>query len=268
MQRGAAEIESRAAEGPKKMLQQADPELKKPSEKVAPEIPSSPEEEVPPGQPDPKIDEIKHAQMQVHEIEVPDSALDIDAAVEMALQTDLQNLKEAGVALFDASGGDENKAVELMFQMHAEHVAQQAAQVQVQEETAVEHQVTPAEKQRQTDLEFWRRMKTQNYKCITDGKADAAAAGRWQRLVAKDVHMAKKYDKVVGRAARANFRRDIMEQIGEEFLKEQEDVTIERTKKQDVEQTPLGENCVVGRRRCSRAQEHMHSIQEMLGSGT
>ena len=137
MQRGAAEIESPAAEGPKKMLQQADPELKKPSEKVAPEIPSekvapeipsSPEEEVPPGQPDPKIDEIKHAQMQVHEIEVLPAALDIDAAVEMALQTDLQNLKEAGVALFDASGGDENKAVELMFQMHAEHVAQQAAQ--------------------------------------------------------------------------------------------------------------------------------------------
>ena len=126
------DIESRAAEGPKKMLQQADPELKKPSEKEAPEkdllAPSSPEEEVPPGQPDPKIDEIKHAQMQVHEIEVLPAALDIDAAVEMALQTDLQNLKEAGVALFDASGGDENKAVELMFQMHAEHVAQQAAQ--------------------------------------------------------------------------------------------------------------------------------------------
>ena len=57
--------------------------------------------------------------MQVHEIEVLDAALDIDVAVEMALQTDLQNLKEAGVALFDASGGDENKAVELMFQMHA-----------------------------------------------------------------------------------------------------------------------------------------------------
>ena len=152
--------------------------------------------------------------------------------------------------------------------MHAEHVAQQAAQVQVQEETAVEHQVTPAEKQRQTDVEFWQRMKTQNYKCTTDGKADAAAAGRWQRLCAKDVKMAAKYDKVVGRASRTNFRRDIMEQIGEEFLKEQEDVTIERTKKQDVEQTPLGENCVVGRRRCSRAQEHMHSIQEMLGSGT
>ena len=186
MQRGAAEIESRAAEGPKKMLQQADPELKKPSEKVAPEIPSSPEEEVPPGQPDPKIDEIKHEQLP--------ASLDIDAAVEMALQKDLQNLKEAGVALFDASGGDENKAAELMFQMHAEHVAQQAAQVQVQEETAVEHKVTPAEKQRQTDVEFWQRMKTQNYKCTTDGKADAAAAGRWQRLCAKDVKMAAKYD--------------------------------------------------------------------------
>ena len=244
MQRGAAE-EEQPLKNPaelKKPSEKVAPEI--PSEKVAPEIPSSPEEEVPPGQPDPKIDEIKHAQMQVHEIEVPDSAIDIDVAVEMALQTDLQNLKEAGVALFDASGGDENKAVELMFQMHAEHVAQQAAQVQVQEETAVEHQVTPAEKQRQTDLEFWRRMKTQNYKCITDGKADAAAAGRWQRLVARDVHMAKKYDKVAGRAARANFRRDIMEQIGEEFLKEQEDVTIERTKKaRRGANSPGGELC-------------------------